>query len=90
LCSLIDRTDFIRGLIVQWGRIKYSNPDPQSITLPTPYTSSNYKVVGCYYYSDQVPSARDLVTIASQSTTKFELYMSNTTDYYANWLAIGY
>lgn len=78
------------GLIIQWGRKSYVSPDPQSVTFPTPFTSTNYKVVGSYYYNDNVTSGQDQISIASQTTTGFTFYMTNSTGRSVNWIAIGY
>lgn len=78
------------GLIIQWGRKSYVSPDPQSVTFPTPFTSTNYKVVGSYYYNGNITSGQDQISIASQTTTGFTFYMTDTADRSVNWIAIGY
>lgn len=78
------------GLIIQWGRKTYVSTDPQSVTFPTPFTSTNYKVVGSYYYDGDVTSGQDQISVSSQTTTGFTFYMTDTADRSVNWIAIGY
>ncbi|MBR2136685.1 MAG: hypothetical protein IJ852_01840, partial [Alphaproteobacteria bacterium] len=80
------------GIIIQWGRYpSYVNPDPQSVTFPTPFTSANYKAVCTYFRTGgDVDSGKDHINVDTQSTTGFTFRMSDTTEYGVNWIAIGY
>lgn len=80
------------GIIIQWGRKpSYVSPDPQSVTFPTPFTSTNYKVVCTYFRTGgSVDSGKDQINVDTQSTTGFTFRMSDTATYGVNWIAIGY
>jgi len=78
------------GLIINWGRKTFASPDPQTATFTEQFTSTNYKVVGTYYRSDQVGSGFDQVTITEQNKGNFKFYMTNTSNVSVNWIAIGY
>ena len=80
------------GLIIQWGRYpSYVSPDPQSVTFPTPFTSTNYKAVCTYFRTGgDVDSGKDHINVDTQLTTGFTFRMSDTGAYGVNWIAIGY
>ena len=73
------------GIIIQWG---YSNVDGGQITLPTPFTNTNYRICATYMKSGGSIN-NDYGHICT--------YPSSTTSFYANteagvyqWIAIGY
>lgn len=80
------------GIIIQWGRYpSYVSPDPQRVTFPTPFTSTNYKAVCTYFRTGgDVDSGKDHINVDTQFTTGFTFRMSDTAAYGVNWIAIGY
>lgn len=78
---------FTNGLIIQWGDIGLGN-NPQTVTLPQPFSNSAYGVVGIIkntgYYSDT-----GFVLNSSRSSTSFSFYRKPALQG-ACWIAIGY
>lgn len=73
------------GIIIQWG---YSTVDGSQVTLPTPFTSTNYRICATYIRASGS---------AGSGVGHVVTYPTNSTSFYANteggeyqWIAIGY
>ena len=75
------------GLIIQWGKNTINTSDTE-ITLPTAFTSTNYRVIAMDSANKSGTAFRNLSGGAS-STTKFKL-CSNGDNTSTSWVAIGY
>ena len=77
---------FTNGLIIQWGGFAYQGSKEIVITLPTAFTSTNYKVV-----TIDVGSAVLACAALPATTSTFKAWCSKyTTDIHNNYIAIGY
>lgn len=74
---------FTNGLIIQWGSTLSNSGVRETITLPTAYTSTNYKVV-----TQNQGGGHQQATVDNYTTTTFRLDPAATTTY--DWIAIGY
>jgi len=72
------------GIIIQWGRNTVTSSGGQTITLPTAFTSSNYKVIS----ADESSDGYGQLGITARATTNFT-FNPNWPRTYA-WIAIGY
>lgn len=76
---------FGNGLIIQWG---YSKVDGSQVTLPTPFTTTNYRICATYMKaSGSLGSGYGHVVTYPTSTTSF---YANTEAGEYQWIAIGY
>ena len=77
---------FGNGIIIQWGKANA----PTNVTLPTAFTSTNYKVAMSMTTTVNDANWQNLTT-TSVTTTKFRVTMSNH-DYACGvmWIAVGY
>lgn len=73
------------GIIIQWG---FSTIDGSQVTLPTPFTSRNYRICATYMRASGS---------AGSGVGHVVTYPTNSTSFYANteggeyqWIAIGY
>lgn len=72
------------GLIIQWG---YSSVDNDQVTLPTPFSNTNYRVCATYMNTSSIGSSYGHVVTYPTSTTSF---YANTEAGTYQWIAIGY
>lgn len=72
------------GLIIQWG---YSSVDNDQVTLPTPFSNTNYRVCATYMNTSSIGSSYGHVVTYPTSTTSF---YANTEAGIYQWIAIGY
>ena len=72
------------GIIIQWGRNTVTSSGGQTITLPTAFTNSNYKVIS----ADESSDGYGQLGITARTTTNFT-FNPNWPRTYA-WIAIGY
>ena len=77
---------FNNGIIIQWGRTA-SFAGELTITLPTPFTTTNYTVVaGMYIKGDWTANWGTY----SYTTTNFVVQNQSSGNKTMNWIAIGY
>lgn len=74
------------GVIIQWGRITNSGSSSYTVTLPTPYTTTNYTPSVIDNTSGEKQSH---ASVTSVSTTKFGGTVSTDANS-IRWIAIGY
>ena len=79
---------FGNGLIIQWGKSSATTATKVT-TLPTAFTSTNYRLIGQHEYLSG--NSHNTVTITACTTTSFTMW-SNSTSANAtfHWIAIGY
>ena len=79
---------FGNGLIIQWGRSDATTATKVT-TLPTAFTSANYRVVAQHEYLNG--DAHHNITITAYTTTSFTMWSNSTTaNAKFHWIAIGY
>jgi hypothetical protein len=79
------------GLIIQWGVLYTNSSSVKTVTLPTPFTTTNYSVsvqqggaiMGTTYYCNTQLAFPD-------STTSFAVYTAYNESCNVYWIAIGY
>lgn len=77
---------FTNGLIIQWGY--EASGEGVAITLPTPFTTTNYSVAATSVGNDSEQWAR---LVNTKTTTSFKMNVGGGASNYAwNWIAIGY
>ena len=77
---------FSNGLIIQWGQIAGNVNTRHTVTLPTPFTSTNYTVCSSNTtYADSAPWG---ATIEETTTTTFKILQVHKQKIW--WMAIGY
>ena len=75
---------FANGLIIQWGKTNSTGTTSIDVTLPTPFTTTNYSVAVSNYYGSGANGAGTI----SYSTTGFKI--GRFKDVNVCWIAIGY
>lgn len=80
---------FTNGLIVQWGAVTVSKDSRATVTFPTAYSNTDYKVTATVGNAIQTGGG-GIITTTTHTATNF--VMSNGQDalYDINWIAIGY
>ena len=80
------------GIIIQWGVDAQNGDGLHTVTLPTPFTSVNYKVVGNVNGGDWSSNIQYINSqlISSSTTTTFTIYRSYNVPAEIFWIAIGY
>ena len=80
------------GIIIQWGVDAQNGDGLHTVTLPTPFTSVNYKVVGNVNAGDWSSNIQYINSqlISSSTTTTFTIYRSYNVPAEIFWIAIGY
>lgn len=78
----------IGNTIIQWGILQSgtSNDVAKTVTLPTPFSNSNYIVTPAK--QDAHNSDYTSGEVSSKSTTSFKIYVFKERAY--NWIAVGY
>ena len=76
---------FSNGIIIQWGTI---SSNTTSATLPTPFTTTDYRVVLVASPSNGSATYNAVLDGGSLTTTGFEIGVSSTVS--AKWIAIGW
>ncbi len=82
---------FSNGLIIQWGRVTGLGNENTGkfVTLPTAFTSTNYRVAITGRYSSRtINTSQALDTGTDYTTTAFKFFSSYCSA--IDWLAIGY
>lgn len=74
------------GLIIQWG-IASGSGTSRTVTLPTAFTSTNYKVT-VSPHNGNIPAT--VFGVYSETTTTFNILSSSGSGMNINWIAIGY
>lgn len=82
------------GLLIQWGTVTVSHSDPhyRTITLPKPFTNTNYSVINQAFYNRQPDIDDGAPTIRSKYTDKF-IFTSGSREFNGKptiYIAIGY
>ena len=79
------------GLIIQWGAIYSNSPGDKTVTLPIPFTTTNFSIITqqgstvmgtVYYCNTQLAYPKN--------TTSFILYTAYGESCNVYWIAVGY
>jgi hypothetical protein len=76
------------GIIIQWGSKALTSWTATTITLPTPFTSTNYKVASGVFTSNENGNEQNWIRITNIKTSSFSFTKPDGGT--AHWLAIGY
>lgn len=79
---------FSNGIIIQWGRVSIDATSNSTITLPTAFTSTNYKVTATIYST--TATSQKNVSVYNYTTTSFIMYNGQGGTMSYDWIAIGY
>lgn len=77
------------GLIVQWGSLTISAETAVVVTLPTPYSSTNYMVVQGMYSNSSSGSEKNWQT-STLTTTSFKAHNGQGGSCTFGWIAVGF
>lgn len=76
------------GLIIQWGSSNVGTNTATTINLPTPFTSTNYKVVSGISTNSEGDRTQNWIRITDMTTTTFKLTKRDSST--LHWIAVGY
>lgn len=77
------------GLIVQWGSLSISASTSVVVTLPTPFSSTNYMALSSMYSNSSSDSSKNWQT-STLTTTSFKAHNGQGGTCKFGWLAIGF